>query len=70
MRNSCCEVVSTLVNNSALERYLLEIRLIVRVDIVNLNAAILVVLEVPDDLVRISLAPVARLASSVGNAAQ
>ena len=50
--------------------YLLEIRLIVWVDIVNLDATCLVVLEVPDDLIGISLAPVARLAGSVGDAAQ
>ena len=50
--------------------YLLEIRLIVWVDIVDLDATCLVVLEIPDDLIGISLAPVARLACSVGDAAQ
>lgn len=52
------------------KQYILEIWLVVRVDIVDLDAACLVVLEVSDNLVGIRLAPVARLACSVGDTAQ
>ena len=51
-------------------QYVLEIWLIVWVDVVDLDATRLVVLEIPDDLVGICLAPVSRLACSVGDTAQ
>lgn len=50
--------------------YVLEIWLIVWVDVVNLDATCLVILKIPDDLIGIGLAPVARFACSVGDAAQ
>lgn len=50
--------------------YVLEIWLVVWVDVVDLDATCLVVLEVSDNLVGISLAPVARLACGVGDTAQ
>ena len=63
-------MVSTIDQKPEQRQRVLEIWLIVWVDIVDLDATRLVVLEVPDDLIGISLAPVARLACSVGDAAQ
>jgi hypothetical protein len=62
--------VSTSNNRPYQRQKVLEIRLIVWIDVVDVDTAVSVILEVPDDFVRISLAPVARRARGIGDTAQ
>ena len=50
--------------------YVLEIWLIVWVDVIDLDATCLVILEIPDNFIGVGLAPVARLACGIGDATQ
>lgn len=50
--------------------YVLEIGLIVWIDVVDLDATCLVVLEISDNLIGIGLTPVTRFACSIGDATQ